>query len=176
MTEDCWELWIYTTWKHRYFLYWLWISYKYIWIFLFVLCFCYCCCYYFYFLNNRSSCLAPEWFFVSSRETVGLWPENNNRNVFITRVTAGDDYCFFFVKRKCYRELNVLSNWFKGAFLENKVLSLCFIFPVWDLGLLYHRKDGGLHYFCCDKKNCKVFHDLFHSEDWGEIKDKSSQN
>lgn len=124
MIEDCWELWIYTTWKRRYFLYWLWISYKYMWIFLFVLCFCYCCCYYFSFLNNRSSCLAPEWFFVSSRETVGLWPENNNRNVFITRVTAGDDYCFFFVKRKCYRELNVLSNWFKGAFLENKILSL----------------------------------------------------
>lgn len=50
--------------------------------------------------NNRPSCLAPEWFFVSSRETGGLWPQNYKRNVFIARVTAGDDYYFFLCQKE----------------------------------------------------------------------------
>lgn len=31
---------------------------------------------------------------------MGLWPENDNRNVFIGRVTAGDDYYFFLCQKE----------------------------------------------------------------------------
>lgn len=120
----------------------------------------------FFCTNNRPSCLAPEWLFVSSRETVGLWPQNDNRNVFIARVTAGDDYYFFFVKRKCYRQLNVLSDWFRQFSWKN-VLLLCFIFPFSDVGLLYHVKSRGLQHFCCDRKPCKAVMTIFTEENQG---------
>lgn len=61
----------------------------------------------------------------------------------------------FFIKRKCYRQLNVFSGWFKDSW--KKVLSLCFSFPFSDLGLLYHQKARGPWHFLSERKPWKIY-------------------
>lgn len=120
--------------------------------------------------NNSPSCLAPERVFVSSRETVGLWPENDNRNLFIARVTAGDDYYFFLCQKEMLQAAKCAFRLIRGRILgKNSSLFLSALIFLSQIQVYCStRRLEAHHIFCSDRKPCKICMICF-TEEAGEI-------
>lgn len=109
---DCWERWGHTAWKHMDFLEWLWTSPK-------SAAFVQITALHAWHLNESLFPAEKPWVY-GLRMTIGM--------CLLLGSQLGMIITFFFVKRKCYRHLNVLSGWFEGGFLVKTPLSLSLIF------------------------------------------------
>lgn len=138
---DCWERWVHTAWKHTDFLEWLWTSPKSA-IFVQITAF------HAWHLNKALFPAEKPWVY-GLRMTIGM--------CLLLGSQLGMIITFFFVKRKCYRQLNVLSGWFEGGFLGKSPLFLSLLwFSFARSRLLQHQEAGGPSYFCFDGKPCKI--------------------
>lgn len=105
---DCWERWAHTAWKHTDFLEWLWTSPK-------SAIFVQITALHAWHLNESLFPAEKLWVY-GLRMTVGM--------CLLLGSQLGMIITFFFVKRKCYRQLNVLSGCFEGGFLVKSPLFL----------------------------------------------------
>lgn len=145
---DCWEWWIHTAWKHTDFSEWLWTSPK---SAVFVQ------------ITALHAWHLNEFLFPAEkpgvyglRTTIGM--------CLLLGSQLGMIITFFFVKRKCYRQLNVLSGCFQGAFLVQSPLLLALLW----FSFASPRLAADPSYFYSDRKPCKICMSCF-VEEAGEI-------